>query len=103
MPERIRWLDELAGAMRCSTCSAPYGRDDLHIAGRRFEHWLVRCECQACGSQGIAVVDLQPAGRHVTEFGHRPPALTGDDVLDAHEILRTYTGAAEGLFQRLPT
>ena len=33
----------------------------------------------------------------------QPPALTGDDVLDAHEILRTYTGAAEGLFQRLPT
>ena len=48
-------------------------------------------------------MDLQPAGRHVTESGHRPPALTGDDVLDAHEILRTYTGAAEGLFQRLPT
>ena len=53
--------------------------------------------CGSCGSQGIAVVMVQ-AAVDVPPSAPRRPALTVDDVLSAHDVLRDYTGNVDGLF-----
>lgn len=100
MSERVGWLEEIVGSVRCAACGAAYGRDDLRVAGRRDEHWLIQCDCAVCGRQGVESVIAERAARHVSTAGHRPPPLTVDDVLDAHELLEAHSGDAHGLFAR---
>ncbi len=91
------WLDGLVGNVRCAACGRLYARGDLRPVGQRDEHWFVRCTCGSCGSQGIAVVMVQ-AVVDAAPSAPRRPALTVDDVLSAHEVLRDYSGNADGLF-----
>ncbi len=91
------WLDGLVGNVRCAACGRLYQRGDLRPVGQRDEHWFVRCTCGSCGSQGIAVVMVQ-AAVDAPPSAPRRPALTVDDVLSAHEVLRDYTGNVDGLF-----
>ena len=98
------WLDGVFGTVRCANCGAVYGRDSIAVVGNRDEYWFVRCTCEACGTQGLGVVIV----KHVGETAAPPqPILTTeaslrvDDVLEAHELLRDYSGDVHGLFERV--
>ncbi|MDE3112323.1 MAG: hypothetical protein KGN00_01265 [Chloroflexota bacterium] len=97
MSETPSWLDGLVGNVRCAACGRLYARSDLRPVGQRDQHWFVRCTCSACGSQGIAVVMVQAAVVPAPAAPTRP-AITVDDVLSAHELLRDYSGNVDGLF-----
>lgn len=94
MGQKLGWLDAIVGSLRCSACRAPYRREDLSVVGEREGYVFVRCECRICRREGVAVV--------LTEFASAPRPrrrpFTGDDVIEAHEILAAYNGNAEGLF-----
>lgn len=93
MRQGAGWLDAMVGLLRCASCGEPYGRQDLRVAGERQGYVFVRCECRACRKEGIAVVLTELAG------GRRSrPALTEDDVLAAHDLLREFSGRVDALF-----
>jgi hypothetical protein len=96
MTDTPGWLDGLVGSVRCASCGRLYRRDDLRVVGTRDDHWFVRCTCEACASQGIAVVIVQTVVERIP-----PPSrdvIAIDDVLAAHEALREYNGNVDGLF-----
>jgi hypothetical protein len=103
------WLDGVFGTVRCANCGAVYGRDAIAVVGNRDEYWFVRCNCEACGTQGLGVVIVKRVGE-----APRPalvPQLSAadgeerlrvDDVLEAHDLLRDYLGDMHGLFEGVP-
>ena len=103
----LGWLEGIFGTVRCANCGAVYGREDVAVVGNRDDYWFVRCNCHACGTQGIGVVIVK-------ETAHSPSESTGlegtgaarpfqvDDVLVAHEVLREYSGDIRGLFEGIP-
>ncbi len=103
----LGWLEGIFGTVRCANCGAVYGREDVAVVGNRDDYWFVRCNCHACGTQGIGVVIVK-------ETAHPPSESTGlertgaarpfqvDDVLVAHEVLREYSGDIHGLFEGMP-
>ncbi|HEX9269083.1 MAG TPA: hypothetical protein VF998_04490 [Candidatus Limnocylindria bacterium] len=103
MAER-EWLDAVFGTVRCANCGALYGRDAIAIVGNRDEYWFVRCTCGSCGAQGLGVVIVKQAAEpprpqpQELSDGH---VLRLDDVLEAHELLRDYSGDIHGLFERV--
>lgn len=92
----LPWLEGIFGTVRCASCGASYGRDDVSVVGNRDEYWFVRCACHACGTHGVGVVIVKEAS--VPPGGGAAPALGVDDVLLAHELLATYDGDVRGLF-----
>jgi len=101
------WLDGVFGTVRCANCGAVYGRDSIAVVGNRDEYWFVRCTCETCGTQGLGVVivkrvgDAPPAGQPLAVTEDDEDRLRVDDVLEAHELLRSYAGDVHGLFERV--
>ena len=102
------WLDGVFGTVRCANCGAVYGRDSIAVVGNRDEYWFVRCSCETCGTQGLGVVIVRrvangppadPLPLAVTDDAY--DRLHVDDVLEAHELLRSYAGDVHGLFERV--
>lgn len=102
------WLDGVFGTVRCANCGVVYGRDSIAVVGNRDEYWFVRCTCQACGTQGLGVVIVKRVGDAPAAATQPDLALTEhedamrvDDVLEAHELLRDYSGDIHGLFEKV--
>ena len=103
----LGWVEGIFGTVRCANCGAVYGREDVSLVGNRDEYWFVRCNCHACGTQGIGVVIVKEIARSPSEpmdleltVAARPFQV--DDVLVAHEVLREYSGDIHGLFEGIP-
>ena len=76
---------ELVGNLRCAKCGQPYGRKAMSLVGVKADHHFVRCTCDRCHVEAIAVVIVKEiVVKHVVE----DPPVTQDDVLDAADILR---------------
>lgn len=102
------WLDGVFGTVRCANCGAVYGRDSIAVVGNRDEYWFVRCTCETCGTQGLGVVIVKRVadgpvneGQPVVVADEQADRLHVDDVLEAHELLRGYSGDMRGLFERV--
>jgi len=98
----LGWLDGIFGSVRCANCGATYDRTDVNVVGNRDDYWFLRCVCHICGTQGVGVVivrEVQAAPERLTQGDPgNEMALTVDDVLSAHEVLRDYGGDMHGLF-----
>ena len=76
---------ELVGNLRCAKCGQPYGRKAMSLVGVKADHHFVRCTCERCNIEAVAVVIVKEVVvRHVAS----DPVMTEDDVLDAAQILR---------------
>ena len=51
----------------------------------------MKLACSVCGESSVAIVER--------EDGERSPVFTEDDVLDAHEFLRTWHGPVAELIK----
>lgn len=103
MQGQLGWLEGIFGTVRCANCGAVYGREDVSVVGNRDEYWFVRCSCHACGTQGIGVVIVKEIASQAGDAepaGARPFQV--DDVLAAHDLLRSYSGDVHGLFEGIP-
>lgn len=76
---------ELVGNLRCAKCGQRYDRKAMSLVGVKADHHFVRCVCDRCKVEAVAVVIVKEiVVRHVIE----DPAMSADDVLDAADILR---------------
>jgi hypothetical protein len=98
----LRFLREQAKNYDCSVCGTNHSRSEISILGKREGAWLVRVSCSKCDT---SITLLLYVGEKTSSLAAptvarqpRRPALSFDDVLDAHELLESYNGDATRLF-----
>ncbi|HUQ41290.1 MAG TPA: hypothetical protein VM052_02195 [Candidatus Limnocylindrales bacterium] len=100
----LRMLREKAKDYDCSVCGTNHGRSEISVVGRRQGAYVVRVVCSKCDTN---ITLLVYAGEKPTatvkpsttapKRSRRPP-LTLDDVIDAHDLLESFTGDVSELF-----
>lgn len=102
----LRWLRDQAKGYDCSVCGANHSKSDIRLLGKLESAWIVRVTCSSCQTAFKLLVVLgedKPAATPVKEERPRRPgrpAVTMDDVIDAHEALKDYQGDVAALFAR---
>jgi len=101
----LRFLRDQAKEYKCSVCGANHAGSDIRVLGKLESAWIVRVTCAKCQTafKLLVVVDEQRAAvSPVKEEPERPrrPAVSADEVIDAHEFLETYQGDVRTLFAR---
>ena len=74
--ERIR-------TMECPACGARLASCAVRGITAEPQTLVVKLACSVCGESSVAIVERED---------EKTPALTKDDVLDAHEFLQTWDG-----------
>lgn len=102
-----RLLKQLVSTYRCSLCRRGYERDQVRVAARYDQLWIVSARCRGCRRQQVFCFVPNPDGddsmlRDVTAeerelFASLPP-VTLDEVLDMHDFLRRFNGDFKRLF-----
>ncbi len=106
----LRFLREQAKGYDCNVCGENHARSDIRVLGKLESAWIVRVTCSKCQTSFklLVVVDDKHAavspvreeqGQAPPRARRRPP-VSFDEVLDAHEFLRTYGGDVRSLFKR---
>ncbi len=101
----LRILREQAKDYDCSVCGTNHSRSDIRVLGKVDAMWIVRVTCSKCDTSFkllVAVEDRAASTRPVKEGvpRERRPALSADDVIDAHEHLESFRGDVHALFGR---
>ena len=99
----LRFLREPAKNYDCSVCGTNHSRSEISVLGKREGAWVVRVACSKCETTITLLVytgDKGPTAAPVTQLAKRVQRqpLTLDDVLDAHELLGSFSGDALALF-----
>lgn len=71
--------------MQCPSCGARLASCAVRGITAEPRALVVRLACTVCGESSIAMVERDEQGG--------PPALTADDVLDAHDFLARWRGS----------
>jgi hypothetical protein len=103
----LRFLREQAKGYDCSVCGQNHARSDIRVLGKLETAWIVRVTCSKCDTSFklLVVVDEERANvSPVQESARRPerrrrPAVSLDEVLDAHEFLKTYDGGVAQMLE----
>jgi hypothetical protein len=101
----LRFLREQAKDYDCSVCGTNHSRSDIRVLGKLESAWIVRVICSKCQTSFkllVVVDDKRAAVSPVKEEPERPrrPAVSLDEVIDAHEFLTSYQGDVRSLFGR---
>jgi hypothetical protein len=101
----LRRLREEAKKFDCSVCGTNHARSDIRVLGKLDSAWIVRVTCSSCSTafKLLVVVQeegttLQPVKQEISRASRRP-AVSGDDVIDAHEALRD-VHTVDALFEK---
>ncbi len=106
----LRFLREQAKGYDCNVCGQNHSRSEIRVLGRLETAWIVRVTCAKCQTafKLLVVVDDDHAAvspvhedplAPVRELRRRRPAVSLDEVLDAHELLRGFDGDVRSLFR----
>jgi hypothetical protein len=106
----LRFLREQAKGYDCSVCGQNHARSDIRVLGKLESAWIVRVTCSKCDTSFklLVVVDEERANvSPVQETTRRPerrrrrrPAVSLDEVLDAHEFLKGFDGGVTEMLDR---
>lgn len=96
----LRFLREQAKGYDCSVCGQNHSRSDIRVLGKLESAWIVRVTCSKCDTSFkllVVVDDERTNVSPVQESVRRPerrrrPAVSLDEVLDAHEFLKSFEG-----------
>ena len=97
----LRFLREQAKGYDCSVCGQNHARSDIRVLGKLESAWIVRVTCAKCNTSFKLLVVVDEERTNVSPIqehsAHRPerrrkPAVSLDEVLDAHEFLKGYEG-----------
>jgi hypothetical protein len=105
-----RLLRQIVSQYRCQKCRRSFEREHVRIAARQDQLWIVSVRCSRCRTQQTFYVQLKDREQGFTElrdlteaeeehFAEMQP-VTGDDVLDMHEFLKSFNGDFKNLFPR---
>lgn len=104
----LRFLRDQAKNYDCSVCGSNHARSEIRVLGKLESAWVIRVTCTGCQTSFklLVVVDAAAGGASRASFSpvkedhpseRRKPPVTPDEVLDAHEFLRTYDGSLDSL------
>lgn len=98
----LRILREKAKNYDCSVCGTNHGRSEISVVGRRQGAYVVRVVCPKCDTNITLLVyagDTPVAVKTTAGPKHsRRPPVSFDDVIDAHDLLESFTGDVSELF-----
>ncbi|MEA2662477.1 MAG: hypothetical protein QOH08_2049 [Chloroflexota bacterium] len=104
----LRFLREQAKGYDCSVCGQNHARSDIRVLGKLESAWIVRVTCSKCDTSFklLVVIDeeranvspVQEAASRRAERRRRP-AVSLDEVLDAHEFLKSYEGGVTAMLE----
>jgi len=109
----LRFLREQAKGYDCNVCGQNHSRSEIRVLGRLESAWIVRVTCAKCQTAFKLLVVLDDDHAAVSPIQEEPTREPGpqreprrrkapvslDEVLDAHEYLRTYDGDVKALFK----
>jgi hypothetical protein len=101
--DKRRLVLKLVARLRCPECGLSYDSHDFILVDRQPDAWVLGVQCRQCGASShiLIVMDLR-SGIDLSAEEHRIsdewPPITGDDVLDVHEILEEFDGDLDDLF-----
>ena len=79
--------------LRCPSCGAQLSEGMVRGLSSEESRLLIRISCAGCGETTLAIVE------QIVEDVLVETPLTDDDVLDAHDILRSFEGPPARLFR----
>ncbi|HEY6960230.1 MAG TPA: hypothetical protein VI814_15520 [Candidatus Limnocylindria bacterium] len=99
----LKYLREQAKNYDCSVCGTNHSRSKIDLLGKRDGGWVVRVACSKCETAITLLVyvgDSAPSARPVAQQAarRRRPPVTLDEVLDAHDMLESFSGDVRDLF-----
>jgi hypothetical protein len=105
----LRFLREQAKGYDCSVCGQNHARSDIRVLGKLESAWIVRVTCSKCNTSFklLVVIDEERANVSPVQESaatrrserRRRPAVSLDEVLDAHEFLKGYEGGVSGMLE----
>jgi hypothetical protein len=105
----LRFLREQAKGYDCSVCGQNHARSDIRVLGKLESAWIVRVTCSKCDTSFklLVVIDEERANVSPVQESaaarrperRRRPAVSLDEVLDAHEFLKGYDGGVSGMLE----
>ena len=105
----LRFLREQAKGYDCSVCGQNHARSDIRVLGKLETAWIVRVTCSKCNTSFklLVVIDderanvspVQESAAARRSERRRRPAVSVDEVLDAHEFLKGYEGGVTGMLE----
>jgi hypothetical protein len=107
----LHWLRDQAKGYDCNVCGQNHSKSDIRVLGRLESAWIVRVTCSRCQTsfkllvvvdEALAAVETKSTTAPTASRRARDRRLpvSADEVLDAHEFLRTYDGDLKALFKR---
>src|SRR6059058_3611045 len=99
-------LKRYVSTFRCQVCRCSYEGDQVRVAARHDQLWVVSVRCRRCRNQQLfyfapreneLMVDASP---EEDERFSAMQELTFDEVLDMHLFLEEFNGNFKGLFER---
>jgi hypothetical protein len=99
----LKFLREQAKDYDCGKCGTNHARSDIRLLGKLDTAWIVRVTCSKCETSFKLLVYVDRQRATVSPVKEEParsrrPALSADDVIDAHDFLESFQGDAKGLF-----
>lgn len=107
---RQAFIRHLVANVQCVSCGERYGRSDIYVLGHHDDIWVSAVVCSRCGTQGLVFATVRGEGQlEVAWSAEREeiaafedlPALSIDDVLDMHALLKNFDGDMDDLLRRL--
>jgi len=105
----LRFLREQAKGYDCSVCGQNHARSDIRVLGKLESAWIVRVTCSKCTTSFklLVVIDEERANVSPVQESaaarraerRRRPAVSVDEVIDAHEFLKGYEGGVTGILE----
>jgi len=106
----LRFLREQAKGYDCSVCGQNHARSDIRVLGKLESAWIVRVTCSKCDTSFKLLVVIDEERANVSPVqepaaAHRPdrrkrPAVSLDEVLDAHEFLKGFDAGLSEMLDR---
>jgi DNA-directed RNA polymerase subunit RPC12/RpoP len=99
--DKRRLVLTLLARLRCAACGKPFLARDFALLEHQSDVWVLGVECRHCGESARVIVALHMGAEHEPLTDLMPeerreadawPPITGDDVLDVHELLQECDG-----------
>ena len=91
-------VKRLIASIKCGVCGQRYAVNSVGILGHCENLWYLKAHCSACHTQSLVAIVIKEDGlpepvtdlteEELDKFGDTG-VLTADDVLDAHNFLKT--------------
>ena len=99
----LKILRERAKDYDCGLCGTNHSRSEISVLGKREGAYVVRVVCSKCTTNITLLVHVGEKPQPLRALGAVPkkprrPPVSLDDVIDAHDLLDSFTGDVSELF-----